>query len=274
MNVFAALGALACGILAFGEALGTSPSATVVHLLAISLVLTSVPLLATGQQRIAGSGRTSAPEGVERRGGARPAMSTIAVSTLRGVATALLLVVSVFAGIGLLYALRGLGWAAVGPPVPDSVPLLALAHHAAQPLARVAIAWLATGAAFGILTAWIAPRRRVLVALLPALILLLLASDASFALSENLRLSGVLWGRVPPSGAWVEALLFAVGAAIPGLGIARLPSATGAAFASFCPTARGAWERVRPSRWCHWASLVADAPQGYTGPSRGCSSVG
>jgi hypothetical protein len=223
MNVFAALGALACGILAFGEALGTSPSATVVHLLAISLVLTSVPLLATGQQRIAGSGRTSAPEGFERRGGTRPAMSTIAVNTLRGAATALLLVVSVFVGIGLLYALRGLGWAPVGPRVPDSVPLLALAHHAAQPLARVAIAWLATGAAFGILTAWIAPQRRVLVALLPALILLLLASDASFALSENLRLSGVLWGRVPPSGAWVEALLFAVGAGIPGLGIARLP---------------------------------------------------
>ena len=150
-------------------------------------------------------------------------MSTVAVSTLRGVATALLLVVSVFAGIGLLYALRGLGWATVGPAVPDSVPLLALAHHDAQPLARVAIAWLAMGAAFGILTAWIAPRRRALIALLPVLILLLLASDASFALSENLRLSGVLWGRVPPSGAWIEALLFAVGAAIPGLGIAQLP---------------------------------------------------
>jgi hypothetical protein len=135
--------------------------------------------------------------------------------TARRAAAAVLLVVSVLVGVGLLYAFRGLGWLTVGPRVPDSLPLLALAHNDAQPLARVALAWVATGAAFGILTAWIAPRRRALIALLPALILLLVASDASFALAENLRLSGVLRGRVPPSGAWVEALLFAFGAAIP-----------------------------------------------------------
>jgi hypothetical protein len=221
MNVFAALGALACGILAFGEALGTGPSATVVHLLAISLVLTSVPLLAAGQQRIAGSGRTLAPVRVERRR-AMPRLGAGLLGTLRSLAVAVLLLLSVFVGVGLLYAVRGLGWLPVGPRVPDSLPLLALAHHDAQPLARVALAWVATGAAFGLLIVWIAPRQRALVALLPALILLLIASDASFALAENLRLSGVLWGRVPPSGAWVEALLFALGAAIPGA-IVRLP---------------------------------------------------
>jgi enterochelin esterase-like enzyme len=221
MNVFAALGALACGILAFGEALGTSPSATVVHLLAISLVLTSVPLLATGQQRIAGSGRTSAPVRVERRR-AMQGLGAGLLSTLRGLAVAVLLLLSAFVGVGLLYAIRGLGWLTLGPHVPDSLPLLALAHHDAQPLARVALAWVATGAAFGLLIVWIAPRRRALVALLPTLILLLIASDASFALAENLRLTGVLWARVPPSGAWVEALLFALGAAIPGA-IVKLP---------------------------------------------------
>jgi hypothetical protein len=211
MNVLAALGALACGILAFGEALGTGPSATVVHLLAISLVLMSVPLLASGQQRIAGGGQPSTPVGVEpphRAGG-------VLIGTVRCVGAALLLSVSVFVGIGLLYALRGLGWLPLGPRVPDSLPLLVLAHHDAQPLARVALAWVATGAAFGVLTAWISPGRRALVALLAALILLLLASDASFALADNLRLTSVLWARVPPAGVWVEALLFAAGAAIP-----------------------------------------------------------
>jgi enterochelin esterase-like enzyme len=214
MNVFAALGALACGVLAFGEALGTSPSATVVHLLAISLVLTSVPLLAAGQQRIAGSGRPSEPASAEGTK-ALPTPAEVLVATLRWAAAAVLVLMSVFVGIGLLYAVRGLGWLPLGPRIPDSLPLLALAHHDAQPLTRVALAWVATGAAFGILTAWIAPQRRVLVALLPALILLLFGSDASFALAQNLRLGGVLWTRIPPSGAWIGALLFALGAAIP-----------------------------------------------------------
>lgn len=214
MNVFAALGALACGILAFGEALGTGPSATVVHLLAILLILTPVPFLATGQQRIAGSGRTPAPAGVARPR-VTPRLGALLTGTVRWAAVAVLLLASVFVGVGLLYAFRGLGWLTLGPPVPDSLPLLALAHNDAQPLARVALAWVATGGAFGILTAWIAPRRRTLAALLPALILLLVASDASFALAENLRVTAVLRSRTPPSGAWLEAVLFAAGAAIP-----------------------------------------------------------
>src|SRR5262249_20794468 len=159
--VFAALGALACGIFAFGEALGTSPSATVVHLLAILLVLTSVPFLATGQQRIAGSGQTPEDAGVGRPRAA-PRVGTILTGTLRCGIAAVLLLVFVFVGVGLLYAVRGLGWVTVGPRIPDSLPLLALAHHDAQPLARVALAWVVTGAAFGILTAWIAPPRRAL----------------------------------------------------------------------------------------------------------------
>jgi len=238
MTVFAALGALACGIYAFGEALGTRPSATVVHLLAISLILMSVPLLATGQQRIAGSGPTSAPTGDTWRRRAVPRFSALLGGTLRGVAGALLVLLSVFVGIGLLYAIRGLGWAPAGPSVPDSLPLLALAHHDGQPLARVALAWVAAGVAFGLLTRWIAPRRRTLVALLPTLILLIVASDASSALSENLRLSAVLSNRVPPSGALFEALLFAAGAAVPGLAVGRLPKLEAARVRGLLPRAR------------------------------------
>jgi hypothetical protein len=92
--------------------------------------------------------------------------------------------------------------------------------------------------AFGLLTRWISPRRRTLVALLPALILLVVASDASFALAENLRLSGVLSTRVPPSGAWFEALLFAAGAAVAGLEIGRLPRLGGARGRELLPRTR------------------------------------
>jgi hypothetical protein len=144
----------------------------------------------------------------------------------------------VIVGIGLLYAIRGLGWVAAGPQVPDSLPLLALAHHDGQPFARVALAWVAAGVAFGLLTRWIAPARRALIALLPALILLVLASDASFALAENLRLSSVLSARVPPAGALFEALLFAAGAAVPGLAAGRLPKLSAARVRGFLPGAR------------------------------------
>ncbi len=53
MNGLAALVALACGLLAFGESLGTDPVAVVIHLGAIALVLACVPQLAAAQAEIA-----------------------------------------------------------------------------------------------------------------------------------------------------------------------------------------------------------------------------
>lgn len=47
------------------------------------------------------------------------------------------------------------------------------------------------------------------------LVLLLFASDASFAVARNLRLSAVLADRVPGDGAWIEGLLLASAAAVP-----------------------------------------------------------
>jgi enterochelin esterase-like enzyme len=52
MSAFAALVALACGVFAFGESLGRSSAAIAVHLVAISLVLACVPVLAGAQQQI------------------------------------------------------------------------------------------------------------------------------------------------------------------------------------------------------------------------------
>ncbi len=127
----------------------------------------------------------------------------------------LLLPVCLLAGIGLLYALRGLGWFAFGPRVPDSLPLLQLAGFDGQPLARVALAWLPIGYAFGLAVPRARPLWLALGAAAFAALLLVAASNASYALAENLRLTAVLWHRLPPLGPWVEAALFALGALLP-----------------------------------------------------------
>jgi hypothetical protein len=57
MNALAALAALAFGVFAFGESLGGTVTATVVHVLAISLVLACVPALAKAQEQIVSSGQ-------------------------------------------------------------------------------------------------------------------------------------------------------------------------------------------------------------------------
>jgi hypothetical protein len=65
MNGFAALTAMICGLLAFGESLGADPAAIAVHLVAITVVLGCVPKLAAAQAEMAQSplahGRAPAP---------------------------------------------------------------------------------------------------------------------------------------------------------------------------------------------------------------------
>ncbi len=55
MNGLAALAALVCGLVAFGETLGLGPAATTAHLIAIAVVLAGVPVLAAAQTEIAAS---------------------------------------------------------------------------------------------------------------------------------------------------------------------------------------------------------------------------
>src|SRR5207248_4521909 len=108
------------------------------------------------------------------------------------------------AGTGWLYALRSLNWLAVGPHIPDSLPLLQLARADAQPLGRVIVAWLPAGLLAGLALARVPRSRRVLVVVIPVVALVLFASQASFALARNFRLSEVLWSRSPGSGPWLE----------------------------------------------------------------------
>ena len=136
-------------------------------------------------------------------------------AALLGVGALVLLLLTLLSGFGLLYGLRGLHWLAVGPRVGDALPLLQLAGYDGQPLARVAAAWLAAGLIFGLALIQVSSRRLVLTTSVVGVLLLLFASDAAYALADNLRLSHVLWVRAPAVGPWFEGLLFAVGSTLP-----------------------------------------------------------
>jgi hypothetical protein len=144
------------------------------------------------------------------------------LATLPGAALTLpVIFVALLAGEGWLYALRSFGWFSSGPMVGDSLPLLQLAGFDRQPLARVVVAWLLAGVMLGLPLARV-PRRWLAMSVAPvALVLLLVASQASFALTRNLRFTDVLWTRSPGLGPWLEGLLLAAGCCVPGLILAR-----------------------------------------------------
>ena len=68
----------------------------------------------------------------------------------------------------------------------------------------------------GVVLVRMARPSRSLLAGLTALVALLVASQASFALTRNLRFIDVAWSRRPGAGSLVEVALFAVGAVVPG----------------------------------------------------------
>ena len=143
-------------------------------------------------------------------GGARRTASGGARAAL----TAVVLLLGLLAGLGWLYVLRGLGWLAAGPPVRDALPLLQLAGFDRQPLARVCVAWLLAGLVTALALRWISRPRRAALAATAGILLLLVASQASFALTRNLKFSEVVWSRRPGFGPVLEALLFATGCAL------------------------------------------------------------
>jgi enterochelin esterase-like enzyme len=229
MTLLATLTALGFGLAAFRESLGSSPALTAVHLAGIAVVLGCVPALADGEFR------QSAPRPAALSAGRRALVGWLrlagasATAAAAALATALAALAAVLTGTGLLYGLRGLGWLAAGPRVADALPLLQLAGFDGQPLVRVAAAWLAAGALLGVALIRIRPAPRVIIAAGVGLVLVLFASEASFALARNLRLSAVLADRLPGAGAWAEGLLLAAGAGLPSL-LGRQPELPRAAF--------------------------------------------
>ena len=215
MNVFATLVALVLGVVVFGESLGATPTATGLHLLAIAVVLGCVPVLANGQEQIAdGTAPVVTPGSGTAIAGHRAVQAALRRTAL-GIAAIMALLASMLVGAGLLYGLRGLRWLAAGPQIRDALPLLQLAGFDRQPLARVIVAFLAAGAMFGAALIRTPPLRRAAVAGVAGALWLLVASDAAFALTHNLRFGPVLWHATPTIGCWLEAVMLAIGAAIP-----------------------------------------------------------
>jgi hypothetical protein len=138
-----------------------------------------------------------------------------------GASFVVVVVLGLLAGDGWLYILRGVGWFAVGPAVGDSLPLLQLAGFDGQPLLRVALAWLLAGGVAGLALTRVSPRWRAGLVGVLALVLLALASQASYALARNLRFTSVLLNRGPGLGPWLEALLFTAGCVLPRRSVSR-----------------------------------------------------
>jgi hypothetical protein len=119
------------------------------------------------------------------------------------------------AGTGWTYVLRGLHWLDLGPRISEALPLLQLAASDGQPLARVVVAWILAGALTGVALAEVAPHRRAALALVLALAVLLLASQASYALARNVAFSSTVFSHSPGLGPVLEACAFALGCWLP-----------------------------------------------------------
>lgn len=132
-----------------------------------------------------------------------------------GAGAFLIVVAGLLAGTGWLYVLRGLHWLDVGPRVGDALPLLQLASFDGQPLLRVLVAWGLAGVLTGVALTSVPWPPRVAVTLILGLLVLLVASQASYALARNLRFASVLFSRRPGFGPVLEALVFAAASALP-----------------------------------------------------------
>ncbi len=228
MNAFTALTAIGLGVTAFGEPLGSSPATALLHAAAIVVVLACVRPLAGAQQRLT---RTATDTGSSTPPRSRLAWpGTVSPRSIaRGLAGSLLVAAALIVGsvtaIGLLYELRQLRLLAIGPGVPDALPLLQLAGFAAQPLARVTAATLIAGLVLGLALVRVDRRRRLVLVGVFAQLVMLLGSDASYALARNLRFDEVLLHRSPGLGPWLEAVLLTAGSSLAGpIAKIRLPA--------------------------------------------------
>ncbi|MEA2275856.1 MAG: hypothetical protein QOC78_816 [Solirubrobacteraceae bacterium] len=135
-----------------------------------------------------------------------------------GAGATLLVVAATAAGVGWLYLLRDLGALAAGPRVPASLPLQRLAGGDAQPLVRVAVAWLSAGLAAGVALTMITELSRAARALAIAAIawvVLFASGAASDAITASEPLGGHVWPQLDRSATWLACGLMALAALIP-----------------------------------------------------------
>jgi hypothetical protein len=123
--------------------------------------------------------------------------------------------VAICAGIGWLYLLRDSAVLAAGPQLHAALPLEELASRDAQPLLRMAVAWLPAGFAAGLAlglasrrphAGWIAVACGAL-----TFTILFLTTAASEAVSQNERLAAYLGPALHRSGLWGAVALAVIG---------------------------------------------------------------
>jgi hypothetical protein len=125
-----------------------------------------------------------------------------------------LAVLAICAGMGWLYLLRETGALNAGPNLARALPLEQLARGDAQPLLRVACAWLPAGAAAGLAlawgTGWPRPARTAMLGALTG-VLLFGTGAISDAVAVSESFTSKLGDQFAHEGIWVELALVLIG---------------------------------------------------------------
>jgi len=142
----------------------------------------------------------------------------------------------VVGGIGWLYLLRDAAALRQGPKLRDALPLEQLASHSSQPLLVVALAFVPSGIAAGLVLAWLGwvpARTRILGLALLAAVVLIVDAAVSGAVAQNESVVDHILPTLGHSGVWVEAALVVIGATLTAsAGFRARPGAAAAASAA------------------------------------------
>jgi hypothetical protein len=142
---------------------------------------------------------------------------SVAGHVARAAAVVAVVLAAVGGGVGWLYALRHAHVLKVGPTLTDALPLQRLAGGAAQPLGRVAAAWLPAGLVAGVGVGLVSrlrrPGRGVAVFVL-ALALVVVVAAASDSVTHNEPIRRHLHEQPHRAATWVAAGLMALGAVL------------------------------------------------------------
>jgi hypothetical protein len=144
----------------------------------------------------------------------------------------LLGLIAAAAGVGLLYLLRTAGIAPVGPKPAGALPLEQLDATDAQPLLRMAIAWVPVGLAAGALVALLTRMSRLAAFALLGLvagIVLVISAGVSDSVTNNESFTQHLATPLGVAGTWVSLALLVIGVALGQVLVAKAAPAPSAA---------------------------------------------
>jgi len=136
---------------------------------------------------------------------------------LRTLGAVVAVIVAVAAGIGWLYLMHDDGLFGFGPRLHEALPLERLAHHDAQPLLRLVIAWVPAGFCCGLALGAVTRLRtltRGLVTGIGGFAVIVFSAAASDAVTESQKVSQHLSIQPHHLSTWAAAGFLALGAVI------------------------------------------------------------